>query len=245
LFNVLPNTADWAFFTSWDILNGVRLGNGIQEVAHALAGTAAYLRIAAQKNETVERDYAAYLMSRQAVSLYAQFVGNRWARQEVPWLASAPWAEDTIHAEQVAAWRHTEPVEFRGYSVNTIQCRSLIPPTSFILTPVPEIMRFYHDYAREESRYYWTRILPQIPWEHINLRPFQGLMVDIADEMLYTIDIPLEKVVEVAESEARRSKSWFLGNIPNFRAVIEAAGRREYQSLVWAVDHRSSGRIDR
>jgi hypothetical protein len=236
LFNILPNTADWAFFTCWDVLNGVRLGNGIQEVAHALAGNAAYLRMAAHMKDTAERDYAAYLMTRQAVSLYAQFVGNRWARQEVPWLASAPWAEDAIHAEQTGAWRHTEPVEFRGYGVNAIQCRSLIPPTSFILTPVPEIMRFYHEYARDESRYYWTKIFPQLPWEHINLPPLQGLMVDIADEMLYTIDIPLEKVVEVAESESRRSKSWFVGNIPNFRAVIEAAGQREYRSLVWGVD---------
>ncbi|MCZ2078731.1 MAG: beta galactosidase jelly roll domain-containing protein [Bryobacterales bacterium] len=233
LFNILPNTADWAFFTPWDILNGVRLGNGIQEVAHGLAGMAAYLRMAARMNQSAERDYAAYLLARQGVSLYAQFVGNRWARLEVPWLASAPWADAVMEAEETAAWRHTEPVEFRGYSLNNIQSRSLIPAASFILTPVPEILRFYRDYAREESRYYWTRILPRIPWEHWSIRDYHGLMVDIADEMHYTIDLPADQVAAVAEREALRSKEWFLGNIPNYRAVLEASGKRGYRRLVW------------
>ena len=224
LYNVLLMTSDFSMGGSWDVYTGVRLGGGIQEAAFAMCGHLAWYRMKKDK-ETRQAELAAYLAARQMPSVFAQFCGNRWVREYIYAvdLANLPAYEK----EQQYDWRFAELNELPGLSRSTIVGDNFI--FSLILVGMPEIMRFYNRYAKDDALYFLTHQLnpgrEMIWWD---TRVYPNHMMSFADYWLYIIGADRSKIYDVFLTEPKyRTRGY--GQIGNARAVLESAGTIEYR----------------
>jgi len=230
LFNVLVYTHDLSTMSSWDTYAGVRLGSGIQETAHAMLGMIGYARLMHLLGEPEQRDFAAYLAARQQLGLYAQFCGNRWLRTRVT-NTDFRKKDRVLAREKQFRWWLTEVNELQGLSRNTAaDARNWF---SFILTPAPEVLRFYGRYARNETNYFLKSILDQndrLSWWNPAVDP--NFTVNLVDLWQYAGGADADKVWHEYLMEQETRPCAFTA-ISNARAVIESMGECEWEKVIW------------
>lgn len=223
IFNLMPNSHDWATSIIWDSYSGIRVGNGLQEGGIIHAGCVAMARMAQLRGETTLRDLASYLAVSQLIGVQASLSANDYLRSRRPFSASHTQVEDIIFTEKSRNGHYVEFNEFAGFSPNVIMARGLLNhPNSFIMTTLPEIMRPYQVVWADASNEFFTP-----PYQYSGFNLFNGTVkVDMGLYMLN--NTPMEILMKL---HSLRQKLPWTEQLADLRALLDAEGKIHYQKL--------------
>ena len=217
-YNLIPNSHDWATCVSWDTFSGVRVGNGLQESGLMHAGTSAMARMAYYMKDLKLRDNAVYFSVMQLVGMQAALSANTYLRQERPWPSSHTESDEMEFVEKTRPIHYVEFNEFGGFSQNIIFGYTFVNHTgSFVLTPLPEVMRPYKEVWMAESDDFFDPLY----------NPNVNISADMYVYMTNKYPVPFEKVLD---ARLKLSIIWYK-KVNDIRAAIDHYGKISYKKL--------------
>lgn len=225
LYNLIPNSHDWATCVSWDTFSGIRVGNGLQESGLMHAGTAAMARMAYYMKDLKLRNEAVYFSVMQLVGMQAALNTNTYLRQERPWPSTHTESDEMEFVEKIRPIHYAEFNEFGGFSQNIISgCTFVNHAGSFILTPLPETMRPYKEVWTTESDDFFNPVIRNASGNNV-----EPISVDMYTYMTTRYPESFEKVLSERQKIAK-SLTWYK-QLSDIRAAIDHYGRITYKKL--------------
>jgi len=224
-FNLIPNSHDWAVCISWDTFSGIRVGNGLQESGIIHAGASAMARMAQIMGDRVLRDKAAYFSVMQLVGMQAALNANKYLRQNRPWPASHTESNEMEFVERSRNIHYVEFNEFAGFSQNIIKgYADLNAYGSFVMTPLPEIMRPYKDIWSNATDDFFDPKYFEIPYNSSVAEPIS------IDMFLYMTNKYPKTFQEIQSARWKFPLEW-TKKLSDIRAALDWHGKINYEKL--------------
>ena len=223
-YNIIPNSHDWPLGISFDTFSGIRVGNGLQETGIMHAGTAAMARLAHSLGDRELRDRASYYSVMQLCGLLGAMSANGYLRDHRPTVAGNNSESNTTFAEYYRKIHYSEFNENGGFTQHVMLAKSsLNSPGSYVMTPLPEVMRPYREiFSRQTDDFFDPK------YDNI---PFNRALIPISPKMRqYMVrKYPLSAV----ELYQRRKKFAFdpVQHISDICAALDSLGEVGYRKL--------------
>jgi hypothetical protein len=227
-FNNERNSHDWDINASWDSHSGLRVGNGLQEGGGKYAGAVAMVRIAKKLGDQTTSDEAAYYAVMEAVALDGQTSASKYLKQRRPWLASNTGSKGIEFELKLRPYNYVEFNAFAGISQVVILPWRLIYTTgSFILSPLPEVMRLYQEVWPKFTDEYFDLKYDKIL--HIDRVLDPRTSMDVFVYMLTKYPMTLRQLFDIRKN-VDKTLSWW-EKLPDYRAYLDSFGKIGYKNF--------------
>ncbi len=225
-FNNERNSSDWDICASWDSFSGLRVGNGLQEGGGKYAGAVAMARMAHKLGDKTTSDEAAYYAMMELVGMQGQLSATDYQKQRRPWLGTNTKADDIEYAQKLRPYYYAEFNEFAGLSQAVILPHGLLNSTgSFILSPMPEVMRLYQEV--------WPKFTDDFydPKYDVLINSDRRLDTRTSmDVFVYMLTHYPQTTQQIFDIRKNLGLDWW-DKLPDYRGYLDSRGKIGYREL--------------
>ena len=227
LFNLIRNAHDWAVSVSWDVFGGMRTGNGLQEPPIMHAGSVAMARLARRFGDQQVFEQASYHAVLQLVGIQAALATSEYLRSCRPWSCGISSAAEIERMQALLPRYYAEANEFAGFHQMIINGSYLaLNEGSYIMTPLPEVMRPYKDLWGDFSDEFYNC---EQEYEVRNRRRIGYIHFDKLFYQANRYPVPL---ADLMKDRLPRSASWrWKHGIASYRSMLDYLGGVKYERL--------------
>lgn len=224
-YNFIPNAHSWPVGISYDTYGGIRVGNGLQETGIMHAGMCAVARMAETIGDRNLRDRAGYYAVMQLLGLQGAMGMNEFLRDWRPTLPESHRNSDVEFCEYNRKIHYVEFNENGGFTANVMLASELLNShNSYIMTPLPEIMRPYLELFPTQTEDFFSLDYRNLPNNRSIAEPLSP------DMRLYMIREYPMSVTELGNKRRGFPLQW-RDQVNDIRAMLDSLGTVQYKKL--------------